>query len=191
METEEEYMEDHIVVAPLTPGTKYEMKVVAGNGDTDDLKTESVPQEVITEGDDSIATAGWFIGMMIAIAILILILIIVCLIKRNRGGKYPVQEKEAALGKDPEKGDEDGGFPEYNKPLTAEPDDTKGSRPSLNSLVKPMGSETDSMAEYGDGEGGKFNEDGSFIGLYGGEKKPRQAAGDQPAEQPSALSTFV
>ncbi len=23
------------------------------------------------------------------------------------------------------------------------------------------------MAEYGNGEGGKFNEDGSFIGLYG------------------------
>jgi hypothetical protein len=27
--------------------------------------------------------------------------------------------------------------------------------------------EDDSMAEYGNGENGKFNEDGSFIGLYG------------------------
>ena len=37
----------------------------------------------------NIATAGWFVGMMCAIAFLLLILIIVCLIKRNRGGKYP------------------------------------------------------------------------------------------------------
>ena len=37
----------------------------------------------------TIATAGWFIGMMCAIIFLLLILIIVCLIKRNRGGKYP------------------------------------------------------------------------------------------------------
>lgn len=44
------------------------------------------------------------------------------------------------------------------------------------------------MAEYGDGEGGKFNEDGSFIGQYGEEKKTKPA--DQQ-EQPSALSTFV
>lgn len=36
-----------------------------------------------------LARAGWFVGMMCAIAFLLLVLIIVCLIKRNRGGKYP------------------------------------------------------------------------------------------------------
>lgn len=36
-----------------------------------------------------IATAGWFVGMMCAIIFLLLVLLIVCLIKRNRGGKYP------------------------------------------------------------------------------------------------------
>lgn len=50
-ESEPEYMNDHIVVSPLEPGTKYEVKVVAGNGDTDDLKAESYPEEVTTEGD--------------------------------------------------------------------------------------------------------------------------------------------
>ncbi|ROL44066.1 Neuronal cell adhesion molecule [Anabarilius grahami] len=48
-----------------------------------------------------IATQGWFIGLMSAIALLILILLIVCFIKRNKGGKYPVKEKEDAHG-DPE-----------------------------------------------------------------------------------------
>ena len=37
----------------------------------------------------SVATAGWFIALMIIILFLLLILIIVCIIKRNRGGKYP------------------------------------------------------------------------------------------------------
>ena len=32
---------------------------------------------------------------------------------------------------------------------------------------KQFHDEDDSMAEYGNGENGKFNEDGSFIGLYG------------------------
>uniref|UniRef100_A0A9J7YU54 Neural cell adhesion molecule L1 n=1 Tax=Cyprinus carpio carpio TaxID=630221 RepID=A0A9J7YU54_CYPCA len=48
-----------------------------------------------------IATQGWFIGLMSAIALLILILLIICFIKRNKGGKYPVKEKEDAHG-DPE-----------------------------------------------------------------------------------------
>ena len=37
---------------------------------------------------DSVLSAGWFIGMMVAIAILLLILIIVCIVKRNRGKEY-------------------------------------------------------------------------------------------------------
>ena len=37
----------------------------------------------------NIATAGWFIGILCALLFLLLIIIIVCLIKRNRGGKYP------------------------------------------------------------------------------------------------------
>lgn len=36
----------------------------------------------------SVLSAGWFIGMMVAIAILLLILIIVCIVKRNRGKEY-------------------------------------------------------------------------------------------------------
>ena len=40
--------------------------------------------------------------------------VIVCLIKRNRGGKYAVQEREERQGRrDPY---DEGGFPEYTQP---------------------------------------------------------------------------
>lgn len=67
------------------------------------------------ESDENFATAAWFVGMMCAIALLLLLLIIIFLVKRNRGGKYSVHEKEAAQGRDIEY-PEDGGFNEYTKP---------------------------------------------------------------------------
>ena len=56
------------------------------------------------------------------------------------------------------------------------------------------------MAEYGNGENGKFNEDGSFIGLYGRERvqtyvvQYNQAAPSNPANADDGSkphSTFV
>ena len=44
-----------------------------------------LPEEVV----QTIAQAGWFIGLICVIIFLLIILCIVCLIKRNRGGKYP------------------------------------------------------------------------------------------------------
>ena len=63
---------------------------------------------------ENVATAGWFIGMMLAIAFLLLALIFVCVMKRNRGGKYAVHEREQANGRR-DYGDE-GGFHEYSQP---------------------------------------------------------------------------
>ena len=51
------------------------------------------------------------------------------------------------------------------------------------------GSEEDSMAEYDQMDPSKFNEDGSFIGQYGGKTKKEEKEPD--AASPSALSTFV
>ncbi|ESO96246.1 hypothetical protein LOTGIDRAFT_174928 [Lottia gigantea] len=127
----------------------------------------------------SILSAGWFIGMMVAIAILLLILIIVCIVKRNRGDKYHVQEKERLRGSNPEDVEN---FNELNK------SDTNGIGQSNsfdnNPEKMPLGDETDSMEEYGDVDPAKFNEDGSFIGEYGGQK----GVGDQQA---STMATLV
>lgn len=65
---------------------------------------------------NDVANASWFIGMMCAIALLLLLLMIVCLVKRNRGGKYSVHEKELARGRDLDGFPEEGGFNEYTKP---------------------------------------------------------------------------
>ena len=39
----------------------------------------------------TLASSGWFIGMLLAIVFLLGVCLVVCLVKRNRGGKYAVQ----------------------------------------------------------------------------------------------------
>ncbi|XP_060258868.1 neural cell adhesion molecule L1-like protein isoform X4 [Ovis aries] len=116
---------------------------------------------------DDISTQGWFIGLMCAVALLTLILLTVCFVKRNKGGKYSVKEKED-LHPDPEvQSAKDETFGEYSdsdeKPL-------KGSLRSLNRDMQATES-ADSLVEYGEGDHGLFNEDGSFIGAYAGSKE--------------------
>ncbi|KAH1167429.1 hypothetical protein KIL84_002912 [Mauremys mutica] len=126
----------------------------------------------ITEGTyagiyEGISTQGWFIGLMCAIALLTLVLLTMCFVKRNKGGKYSVKEKED-LHPDPEaQSIKDEIFGEYSdsdeKPL-------KGSLQSLNGDIKATES-ADSLVDYGEGDQGMFNEDGSFIGAYAGSKE--------------------
>ncbi|XP_063870133.1 neuroglian-like isoform X1 [Scylla paramamosain] len=189
-QTKPELYEDFILLKGLELDKVYQVSVVAVDGtysiesDVEEIDTHrtGVSQGVFIRETDNIATRGWFIGMMLAIAFLLLILIIVCIVKRNRGGKYAVHEQEAAHGRNDF--NEEQGFPEFAQPLDG------AKRDSLASDVKhPIESDTDSMAEYGDGETGRFTEDGSFIGQYGqatGRRRP-------PTEDksPSAVATFV
>ncbi|XP_076060460.1 neuroglian isoform X2 [Oratosquilla oratoria] len=168
LQSDDELYEDYIILRGLEPGRTYSVRVVAVEGDylvhSDveeiDMYSTGVADGVIRKPADTVATRGWFIGMMLAIAFLLLILIIVCIVKRNRGGKYAVHEREAAHGRTDF--NEEAGFPEFSQPLD-------GKRDSLASDVKnPIESDTDSMAEYGDGDTGEgMAEDGSFIGQYG------------------------
>ncbi|XP_073095159.1 neuronal cell adhesion molecule isoform X13 [Manis javanica] len=160
-----------------------------------------ITEEAVTTVDEAmasrqvdIATQGWFIGLMCAVALLILILLIVCFIRRNKGGKYPVKEKEDARA-DPEiqpMKEDDGTFGEYSdaedhKPLK------KGSRTPSDRTVKKEDSD-DSLVDYGEGVNGQFNEDGSFIGQYSGKKEKEPAEGNESSEAPSpvnAMNSFV
>ncbi|XP_030631252.1 neuronal cell adhesion molecule isoform X7 [Chanos chanos] len=163
----------------------------------------SITEEAITVMDEGkkamasrqvdIATQGWFIGLMCAIALLILVLLIVCFIKRNKGGKYPVKEKEDAHA-DPESQpmkDDDVTFGEYSDSEDHKP--LKGSRTPSNGTVKRDESD-DSLVDYGEGGDGQFNEDGSFIGQYSGKKERDTAEGHESSEAPSpvnAMNSFV
>ncbi|XP_029396959.1 neuronal cell adhesion molecule isoform X26 [Mus pahari] len=160
-----------------------------------------ITEEAITTVDEAmasrqvdIATQGWFIGLMCAVALLILILLIVCFIRRNKGGKYPVKEKEDAHA-DPEiqpMKEDDGTFGEYrsfesdaedHKPLK------KGSRTPSDRTVKKEDSD-DSLVDYGEGVNGQFNEDGSFIGQYSGKKEKEPAEGNESSEAPSPVNAM-
>ncbi|XP_032160487.1 neuronal cell adhesion molecule isoform X21 [Mustela erminea] len=164
-----------------------------------------ITEEAVTNVDEAmasrqvdIATQGWFIGLMCAVALLILILLIVCFIRRNKGGKYPVKEKEDAHA-DPEiqpMKEDDGTFGEYRS-LESDAEDhkplKKGSRTPSDRTVKKEDSD-DSLVDYGEGVNGQFNEDGSFIGQYSGKKEKEPAEGNESSEAPSpvnAMNSFV
>ncbi|XP_054631455.1 neuronal cell adhesion molecule-like isoform X18 [Dunckerocampus dactyliophorus] len=145
-------------------------------------------QPAVASRQVDIATQGWFIGLMCAIALLILILLIICFIQRNKGGKYPVKEKEDAHT-DPEfqpMKDEDCTFGEYSDNEDHKP--LKGSRTPSSGTVKRDDSD-DSLVDYGEGGDGQFNEDGSFIGQYSGQSASRDAAEcPQSSEAPSPIN---
>ncbi|XP_046363431.1 neuroglian-like isoform X4 [Haliotis rufescens] len=172
----------------LKEATPYQVRVVTKTGQygTESYREAASDQRTFTTTGvaakrANVLSAGWFIGMMVAIAILLLILIIVCIIKRNRGDKYHVQEKERLRGSNPDDGQDH--FNEYAK----SDENGVGQSNSFENNPEKMPleyDETDSMEDYGDVDPGKFNEDGSFIGQYGVQKSP------EPANA-SAMSTLV
>ncbi|KAK2851368.1 hypothetical protein Q5P01_007644 [Channa striata] len=77
----------------LTPGSHYRLRFTYSNNTfwETDIETEGTE---VTEVQPSFATQGWFIGVVSAIVLLLLILLILCFIKRSKGGKYSVKDKE-------------------------------------------------------------------------------------------------
>ncbi|XP_074050017.1 neuronal cell adhesion molecule isoform X8 [Macrotis lagotis] len=190
-----------LILRNLSYSTRYKFyffaQTSAGSG-------SQITEEAVTTVDEGkmamasrqvdIATQGWFIGLMCAVALLILILLIVCFIRRNKGGKYPVKEKEDAHA-DPEiqpMKEDDGTFGEYSDAEDHKPT-KKGSRTPSDRTVKKEDSD-DSLVDYGEGVNGQFNEDGSFIGQYSGKKEKEPAEGNESSEAPSpvnAMNSFV
>ncbi|XP_061495946.1 neuronal cell adhesion molecule isoform X12 [Rhineura floridana] len=190
--------ETSLILSNLNYSTRYKFYFYAqtsvGSGIQITEEAVTIMDEAKASRQVDIATQGWFIGLMCAVALLILILLIVCFIRRNKGGKYPVKEKEDAHG-DPEiqpMKEDDGTLGEYSdaddhKPLK------KGSRTPSDRTVKKEDSD-DSLVDYGEGVNGQFNEDGSFIGQYSGKKEKEPAEGNESSEAPSpvnAMNSFV
>ncbi|XP_036812789.1 neuronal cell adhesion molecule a isoform X14 [Oncorhynchus mykiss] len=189
--------ETTVVLADLKYSTRYKFyfnaKTIKGSGPTITEEAVTIMDEAMKSDQVDLATQGWFIGLMCAIALLILVLLIICFIKRNKGGKYPVKEKEDAH-QDPEiqpMKDDDGTFGEYSDTEDHKP--LKGSRTPSNGTVKRDDSD-DSLVDYGEGGDGQFNEDGSFIGQYSGKKEKDTHEGNESSEAPSpvnAMNSFV
>ncbi|XP_071188052.1 neuronal cell adhesion molecule a isoform X21 [Salvelinus alpinus] len=189
--------ETTVILSDLKYSTRYKFyfnaKTIKGSGPTITEEAVTIMDEAMKSNQVDLATQGWFIGLMCAIALLILVLLIICFIKRNKGGKYPVKEKEDAHH-DPEvqpMKDDDGTFGEYSDTEDHKP--LKGSRTPSNGTVKRDDSD-DSLVDYGEGGDGQFNEDGSFIGQYSGKKEKDTHEGNESSEAPSpvnAMNSFV
>ncbi|XP_075945510.1 neuronal cell adhesion molecule-like isoform X13 [Anarhichas minor] len=186
--------ETSVTLLNLKYSTRYKFylnaKTVRGAGLAISQEAVTIVDEAVASRQVDIATQGWFIGLMCAIALLILILLIICFIQRNKGGKYPVKEKEDAHT-DPEfqpMKDDDCTFGEYSDNEDHKP--LKGSRTPSNGTVKRDDSD-DSLVDYGEGGDGQFNEDGSFIGQYSGKSAIRETAeGHESSEAPSPINAM-
>ncbi|XP_071484820.1 neuronal cell adhesion molecule-like isoform X2 [Diadema antillarum] len=178
-----------IMLTSLEPKTTYEAQLRTKNYAG---ATNSEDAEFTTAGTDTVVDGGfmmgtWLIALICIIILLILILLIICIIKSQKGGKYNVSDKEKQLKNDIESTPlkDDTGFDEYKPP--GEGEGLGGSQGSLES--EPGSSESDSLKEYADGDPGKFDEEGSFIGQYGDNKKQRPA--EEGEQGGAAFSTFV
>ncbi|XP_040894023.1 neuronal cell adhesion molecule-like isoform X1 [Toxotes jaculatrix] len=186
--------ETSVTLPNLKYSTRYKFylnaKTVSGAGPAISQEAVAIVDEAVASRQVDIATQGWFIGLMCAIALLILILLIICFIQRNKGGKYPVKEKEDAHT-DPEfqpMKEDDCTFVEYSDNEDHKP--LKGSRTPSNGTVKRDDSD-DSLVDYGEGGDGQFNEDGSFIGQYSGKSASRDTAeGQESSEAPSPINAM-
>uniref|UniRef100_A0A8D0MW62 Neural cell adhesion molecule L1 n=1 Tax=Sus scrofa TaxID=9823 RepID=A0A8D0MW62_PIG len=127
---------------------------------------------------------GWFIGFVSAIILLLLVLLILCFIKRSKGGKYSVKDKEDTQVDSEARPMKDETFGEYSD---NEEKAFGSSQPSLNGDLKPLGSD-DSLADYGGSVDVQFNEDGSFIGQYSGKKEKEAAGGNDSSGAASPIN---
>ncbi|XP_063792362.1 neural cell adhesion molecule L1 isoform X2 [Pseudophryne corroboree] len=173
----------------LQPGRNYFVRLMAYNhtGYEEFWGNEVQTSSVAVENQKGFATEGWFIGLISAIVLLLLILLILCFIKRSKGGKYSVKDKEDTQVDSEARPMKDETFGEYSdndeKPFTS-------SHPSLNGDVKPLGSD-DSLADYGGSVDVQFNEDGSFIGQYSGKKEKEAAGGNDSSGATSPVNPNV
>uniref|UniRef100_A0A3Q4MDB9 Neural cell adhesion molecule L1-like protein-like n=1 Tax=Neolamprologus brichardi TaxID=32507 RepID=A0A3Q4MDB9_NEOBR len=159
------------IIDGLEPGTVYTVRLMAKRL----LDNASIFEDVIetrTKGaasqESSFSTHGWMIGTMCAVALLTIVVVIACFLRKNKGGKYAVKEKEEPHSDTESQKMNDDTFCDYSdsdeKPLkggslcSLKGDDATGDSVSRCTL-----------GDYADG-GREFNEDGSFIGEYSGHR---------------------
>nr|XP_032819292.1 neuronal cell adhesion molecule-like isoform X6 [Petromyzon marinus] len=153
----------------LRRNTRYRFGVSArtraGEGGSADEEGSTDLDVEVASAQLTIATEGWFIGIMCAVALLVLVLLFVCFVRRSKGGKYPVKERECAYP-DPENQQmRENIFAECrirrrdneNKPLQG---GSSGSSDSVRSGGRHGAGDGDADTQV------PFNEDGSFIGKY-------------------------
>ncbi|XP_018581127.2 neural cell adhesion molecule L1.1-like isoform X3 [Scleropages formosus] len=168
----------------LQSGSQYRLSFLFNNSTfwEKEIKTEG-PRPIQIEG--GFATQGWFIGLISAIVLLLLVLLILCFIKRSKGGKYSVKDKEEGQVDSEARPMKDDAFGEYSD----NEEKRSVSQPSLG-VESKLGSD-DSLAGYGDSVDIQFNEDGSFIGQYSGHRDVPGAVGHDSSGATSPVNPMI
>uniref|UniRef100_F6PJP1 Neural cell adhesion molecule L1 n=1 Tax=Monodelphis domestica TaxID=13616 RepID=F6PJP1_MONDO len=194
------YSQKYYIQENLEPDTQYVICFYAYNY-TDEMVLFR-KMEVKTSGSDrmrlppgNFATKSWFIIFISIIVLILLLLLILCFVKRSKGGKYSVKDKEDTQVDSEARPMKDETFGEYRSLesfsiLKYSDNEEKGfgsSQPSLNGDIKPLGSD-DSLADYGGSVDVQFNEDGSFIGQYSGKKEKEATGGNDSSGTTSPIN---
>ncbi|XP_030623671.1 cell adhesion molecule L1-like a [Chanos chanos] len=146
------------IIEGLEPGEVYTVRL--SNNSTHD--NSSIHEEVfktrargMEEVYGGISSKGWFVGLMCAVALLTLAVLIACFVRKNKGGKYSVKEKEDLPDMEVNglKEETSAEYSDDEKPLQAISVDIKDDI-------------SVSSGNYSDGVEASFEEDGSFIGEY-------------------------
>ncbi|KAJ8370136.1 hypothetical protein SKAU_G00101640 [Synaphobranchus kaupii] len=122
------------------------------------------------------ATEGWFIGIISALVLLLLVLLILCSVKRSKGGKYSVKDKEAGQVDSEARPMKDETFGEYRSLESDNEEKQTASQTSL-CVASKVGSEGNLM-QYAHGVGVDSHNDASFADQYSD-----QGAGPGPETQ--------
>uniref|UniRef100_A0A8C8RSU5 Neural cell adhesion molecule L1 n=1 Tax=Pelusios castaneus TaxID=367368 RepID=A0A8C8RSU5_9SAUR len=173
-------------LANLQPGTSYRIRFVGRNHSGENVSFWETEVEtngtLLMTNQRNFATESWVVAFVCAAALLLLILLILCFVKRSKGGKYSVKDKEDTQVDSEARPMKDETFGEYRWVEAGQMGKVgegkgMGGVPSLNGEVKALGSD-DSLADYGGSVDVQFNEDGSFIGQYSGHKGKEAAGND-------------
>ncbi|KAG7471847.1 hypothetical protein MATL_G00102400 [Megalops atlanticus] len=149
----------------LEPGTKYRLHFVFSNSTFWEIELKTTGQDQSAwawKMKGGFATEGWFIGLITAIVLLLLVLLILCSVKRSKGGKYSVKDKEAGQVDSEARPMKDETFGEYR---SLESDNEEKQTASQLSLCvgSKMGSEG-SLMEHAHSM--DVNKEASFTGQY-------------------------
>ncbi|XP_031659747.1 neural cell adhesion molecule L1 [Oncorhynchus kisutch] len=167
----------------LTPGSQYRLRFTFSNNTfwETEIRTEGAG---VVDVQTGFATQGWFIGLVSAIVLLLLVLLILCFIKRSKGGKYSVKDKEEGQVDSEARPMKDETFGEYRSLESDNEEKRTASQPSLCDESKLCTSE-DNLDGYNNGSSAvtEVNMEDSLVSQY---SRPSEATPDPGTLQDSS-----
>ncbi|XP_028849387.1 neural cell adhesion molecule L1.2 isoform X2 [Denticeps clupeoides] len=173
----------------LEPGSVYKLDFIFSNKSfwKTEVRTHGTGMEAVSA---NFATEGWFIALVSAVVLLLLILLILCFIKRSKGGKYSVKDKEEGQVDSEARPMKDDTFGEYRSLESDNDEKRTASQPSLCDDSK-LCSEDTHLGDYGNSHSAKTEVfmDESLASQYSAVKDGAEVQERSPLNPASATPT--